>query len=256
MKTLTNHTLVYDSECPMCAVGSDLLVKTGILEAKGRQSFAKIRKEGLAHVDWTRAQTEIALIDEKDQSVTYGLDSHLKIMETNFPVVKVFRWAPLYGLLRHIYYLISYNRKAIAPGHVFEGYQSCAPAMSYAYRIAYVLLAWLLTSLILVSYFELGAPVVPASGFAREFMVCAGQLVFQGLIVGMFRKERVIHYLGNVMTVSLAGALALTPAFLLTPWISSPWVYVGYFMVVVAFMFFEHKRRVRILELPVVVSYT
>jgi hypothetical protein len=128
--------------------------------------------------------------------------------------------------------------------------------MSYPYRIAYLVFAWLVTSAVLVPYFELGAPVVPASGFVREFMVCAGQMVFQGIIVALFNRERVIHYLGNVMTVSLLGALALTPAFLLTPWVASPWLYIGYFMVVVAFMFFEHKRRVRILELPDVISYT
>jgi len=257
MSTLTDHTLIYDSECPMCSQYSKVFVQAGMLDKNGREAYVDMPRDVMPHVDWTRARNEIALVNHKDHSVRYGLDSLLTVVENSHPIFKkLFRFPPVFVLLRHFYFFISYNRKAITPARVFEGNQSCTPTMNYAYRIAYLVFAWLITSIVLVRYFELGVPVVPASGYVREFMVCAGQLLFQGVIVAFFRSDRVIHYLGNVMTVSLAGAIALSPMFILTHWIQSPWFYIVYFMMVVAFMFFEHKRRVRILELPVVVSYS
>ncbi|HOX84206.1 MAG TPA: hypothetical protein PLS08_14345, partial [Chryseolinea sp.] len=92
--------------------------------------------------------------------------------------------------------------------------------------------------------------------FVREFLICGGQIIFQGIIVGLVRRDRWIHYLGNVMTVSLSGALLLSPAFLLKGFIHSGIFYMSYFMIVVALMFFEHIRRVKILGLPRFISLT
>jgi predicted DCC family thiol-disulfide oxidoreductase YuxK len=256
MKALANHTLIYDGECPMCSKYSQVFVKTGMLDDHGREAFTEVKGD-VPGVDWNRACNEIALVNRKEKTVRYGVDGLAAIVENSLPWIKpILRFKPVYFLLRRLYFFISYNRKVIAPGKEFEADHTCTPAMNYPYRIAYVLFAWLVTSVILVRCFALGAPLVPESGFVREFLVCAGQLVFQGIIVAYFKKDRVIHYLGNVMTVSLAGALALAPVLLLTGWIQTPWFYISYFMVVVGFMFFEHKRRVRILQLPALISYT
>jgi hypothetical protein len=87
-------------------------------------------------------------------------------------------------------------------------------------------------------------------------MVCGGQILFQGAVVFVLKRERCIHYLGNVMTVSLLGAVSLSPMFFLSPFIQSDWAFIGYFGIVVTFMFFEHWRRVKILGLPLIVSVT
>ena len=83
-----------------------------------------------------------------------------------------------------------------------------------------------------------------------------GQIVFQGLIVAMVKRDRWIHYLGNVMTISLGGALLLTPMLLLSVWVDIPLLYIIYFTIVVGLMFLEHLRRVKILELPWFISAT
>lgn len=257
MNTLQEHTLVYDDECPMCREYSKAFVKTGMLDEKGREAFTEVNKTDLSQVDWNRARNEIALINRADRTVRYGVDSLIAIFENSFPSCKaILRFKPVNEVLKPLYFFISYNRKVIAPGRVFEGNNKCTPDMNYGYRVSYIFLAWVLTSFILVKYFALGAPIIPTSGFTREFLVCAGQLLFQGVIVYQYQKDRVIHYLGNVMTVSLLGGLALSPMVLLAGWITNPWIFISYFMVVVSFMFIEHKRRVKILELPVLVSYS
>lgn len=255
MKTLYDHTIIYDDECPMCRNYTKAFVKAGMLDQQGRTAYTDVVNSNIPNINWERARNEIAMINKKDNSVQYGIDSIMTIIGNSIPALKpLFRFRPFYLLMSRLYFFISYNRKVMAPGNVFEGRNTCTPDLNYTYRWAYILLAWLLTSFVLVQYSHLAAPLVPASEFYREFLVCGGQIVFQGVIVAFAKKDRWIHYLGNVMTISLAGALALTPMLLLSELITSNWFYISYFMVVVACMFFEHIRRVRILELPWYIS--
>jgi hypothetical protein len=255
MKTLTDHTIIYDDECPMCREYTKAFVKAGMLDQKGRAAYTDVVNNNIPNINWDRARNEIAMINKKDNTVQYGIDSLMTIIGNSMPVFKpLFRFKPFYFLMSRLYFFISYNRKVMAPGNVFEGNNTCTPDLNYAYRWAYIVIAWLVTSFILVQYSHLAAPLVPASDFYREFFVCGGQIVVQGILVALVKRDRWIHYLGNVMTISLMGALALTPMLLMNGLLSSNWFYIGYFMIVVACMFFEHLRRVSILELPWYIS--
>ncbi len=257
MKTLTDHTILYDDECPMCKEYTKAFVKTRMLDANGREAYTYAAKSNLSNVNWKRARNEIAMINKKDGTVTYGAESILTIIGNSFPAFQpLFDFRLFKFLVRRLYFFISYNRKVVAPGNVFEGCNTCTPDMNYTYRWAYIIFAWLVTSIILVFYSKLAVPLFPESGFAREFIVCGGQIIFQGTIVLIVRKERAIHYLGNVMTISLGGALLLSPMLLVARLVHSNLFFIGYFMVVVGLMFFEHLRRVKILELPWFISAT
>jgi hypothetical protein len=257
MKTLTDHTIIYDDECPMCKEYIKAFVKTGMLDQNGREAYTEAVNSNHPNIDWNRARNEIAMINKKDGTITYGAESVLTIIGNSFPVFQ-----PLFNLslfkfpVRRLYFFVSYNRKVVAPGKVFEGCDTCTPDMNYAYRWAYIIFAWLVTSFTLVFYSKLAVPLFQESGFAREFIVCGGQIIFQGAIVLLVRKERAIHYLGNVMTISLGGAIMLCPMFLVAKFLDSNLFFVGYFMIVVALMFLEHLRRVKILELPWFISGT
>lgn len=227
-----------------------------MLDKQGREPYS-LAVHTIPHVDWHKAKNEIALVNKKTNEVSYGIDAMLQVLTYNFPFLRSLKKLPFAEkILWQLYYFISYNRKVIAPGTVFEGKNTCTPDFNLGYRIAYIIFTWLITSLILVQYANLAEPLVPKSEFFREFIVCGGQLLFQGLIVFLINRNRIIHYLGNVMTISFAGSLALLPAFLFTSIIHSPWFYIGWFAVVVMVMFFEHMRRASILELPWVVSAT
>jgi hypothetical protein len=255
MKTLANHTIIYDDECPACREYTKGFVKAGMLDQHGRAAFTDLVHTNIPNIDWERARNEIAMINKKDNTVQYGVDSLMSIIAYGMPVFKpLFGFKPFYFLMSRLYFFVSYNRKVLAPGTVFEANNTCKPSLNYTYRWAYILFAWLVTSIILVQYSRLVVPLVPVSDFYREFLVCGGQILFQGTIVAITMRDRWIYYLGNVMTISLVGALALMPMLLLRVVITSNWVYIGYFMIVVGCMFFEHVRRVRILELPWFIS--
>lgn len=251
MNTLRNHTILYDDECPACAKYTQAFVHAEMLDSKGRQPYTKMRNEYKGAIDWHRASDEIALINNDSGAVIYGIDSLFKIIGNAVPFFKplfamrLFQW-----VMKRMYFFISYNRKAIVPGKTFEGYNECSPTLNISYRWAYIIVAWLLTSLVLTSYAQLLTPMVPATNIWREFAICGGQIAFQAIIVGIVFRQRLIYYLGNLMTVSLAGAILLLPMLLVAGLIGPGIIYLIYFMLIVVAMFFEHVRRVKNLELP------
>jgi len=60
MKTLKNHLILYDEECPMCAVYTQAFVKSGMLEPEGRASYQKLSFDFCSGIDPQRAVKENA----------------------------------------------------------------------------------------------------------------------------------------------------------------------------------------------------
>ncbi|WP_353720278.1 hypothetical protein [Dyadobacter sp. 676] len=96
-------------------------------------------------------------------------------------------------------------------GHIILYDAECTMCSTFklAYRIAWIAFAWLLTSIILASYTRLLTGFLPADVLRCEFTVCAGQIFFRGAVVFAYKKPKAWDYLGNLRTVSLAGALGL-----------------------------------------------
>ena len=257
MKTLEDHTILYDDECPMCSKYTQAFVKTGMLDNNGRHAFTEAYACNLPHVDWNRARNEIAVINKRDNTVQYGVDGLLDILAYNAAWLRpLFSLKPIQFLVRRLYFFISYNRKVIAPGKIVEGRNVCTPDLNYGYRWAYILFAWLVTSTTLVYYSMLLTPLIPQTNFIREFLICGGQIVVQGVVILFVKKKQCVHYLGNMMTISLGGALLLTPMLFISLWVHSNIFFLMYFMAIVALMFLEHMRRVKLLELPFFISAT
>lgn len=255
MKTLKQHTLIYDKECPMCSMYSAALVKSGMMDSEGNQAYNQAVKQDLPNVDWRRACNEIALVNHRDNTVIYGVKSIVAILGNNSSAIRwLFRIPLVRYLAEKLYFLISYNRKVIMPGKKSGSRDLCIPELNYPYRLAYIVATWLFTSVVLVYYAALLSPLIPETNFAREFLVAAGPIIFQGFLVGAIQKNKVIHYLGNMMTISFAGAILLTLPLCVSALIHDKFFYLAWFVMVVGLMFIEHIRRVKILELPWQVS--
>ncbi|TDX01874.1 thiol-disulfide oxidoreductase DCC family protein [Dinghuibacter silviterrae] len=242
MTTLRDHIILYDEECPMCKVYTRAFTATGMLDKDGRVPY----QEAICPmVDMRRAVNEIALVDKKTGEVKYGIDSLFAVLGNAWPFWKpLFAWKPFAWLMRKAYAFISYNRKVIIPAPQRSDFQ---PSFRLRYRIAYLLFSWLIVGAILTAF----APLVVAPGGPyREYLICGGQIFFQGAVMALYARHKLWDYLGNMMTISLAGALLLVPALLL-PLPARP-----YFMIVVALMVLEHIRRTRLLGLGWVPTIT
>jgi hypothetical protein len=248
MEKLKNHTLVYDSDCPMCDLYTKGFISAGMLDDNGRVAYGCAKVP--ASFSNQRARDEIALIDYNNGTVTYGLESLFRVLGHSFPILQpIFKFAIVRYPLSILYSFISFNRKVIAPPAEFEKRGSCTPAYHTGYRVAYIVFAWLITSLVLTAYVPLIEPFVPGSSFGREFLICGGQIIFQMVFVRFMTRDKVLHYIGNMMTVSLIGALLLLPMIAVSRMfdVDNAWIFLLWFILVVTFMLFVHWRRVKML---------
>lgn len=164
-------------------------------------------------------------------------------------------FSPFVYLMRKFYAFISYNRKVIIPAAVKEN--TIQPAFKLHYRIAYLVLTWLITAYILTDYAHLLTGFVPLGSKYREYLICGGQLFFQGAIIVFYLKEKLWNYLGNMMTISFAGSLLLLPIIILAKSVSFlPLFFLLYFLMVAGLMFLEHIRRSKLLKLGWLMSIT
>ncbi|BDU23669.1 hypothetical protein [Flavobacterium sp. GSB-24] len=258
MKTLENQTLLYDEDCPLCSLYTTGFVKSGMLDENGRKSYCQLSDEEQSFVDLKRAPNEIALINNKTKTVTYGIDSLIKVIGFSFPLIeKIATIKPIHFVLKKMYSFVSYNRKVIIPGTVKEENKlECTPDFNYKYRFFFIGFALTITSLVLFGYSNL-IPILPKSNIAREIILAFGQIAFQSLFILKFDKKTIINYAGNLMTVSLMGSLILIPILILNQFINLPEMCVlGWFGITVFIMCAEHFRRVKVLKLPFYLSYT
>lgn len=251
MKTLENHIILFDGECPMCKMYTQAFVKTGILDANGREAYQNGMNNVCPLIDKQRAVNEIALVNLENGEVTYGVASLFKIIGNACPVFKpLFAFKPFTWLMSKVYAFISYNRRVIIPtGQQGDGF-AFQPTFKKHYRIAYLLFTWLCTGYILTAYAHLLSPMVPLGNAYREYLICGGQIIFQGLIISTFAKDKRWSYLGNMMTISFAASLLLLVLLAISKWFYiQPLFFILYFIGVAGLMFLEHIRRTKLMQL-------
>jgi hypothetical protein len=260
MRTLNNHLILYDAECPMCQLYTRAFTKSGMLDPTGRAPYQNIPSPACPLVDLQRAVNEIALINTTTGEVKYGIESLFKVIGHSFPVFRpLFSWRPFLRIMRKVYAFISYNRKVIIPPqHPTPATPSATnpapstlqPAFRLRYRLAYLVVTTIIAAAILTRYANLLTGILPVGSPWREYLICSGQIFFQGAVIGIIAPAKRWDYLGNMMTISLAGSLALLPALgiaavrHLPPIAAAAW-----FLIVAGLMLLEHIRRTRLLGL-------
>lgn len=246
MKTLKNHTLIYDNECPMCNIYSKGFMKAGMLDENGREAFTELSLKNKNLIDFNRAKNEIALVDYNKNEVVYGLDSLLLIIGNSSPLLeKIARVQPLYWLFKKLYSFVSYNRKQIIPSKKDSTKEACVPDFNLKYRLAYISFVVIFSGYIL-SIFSTKLRLDLTENFWREFIVCLGQIAWQTVFLKAYLKAKFWNYLGNMMTVLMIGTLLLIPVLFIN---LNPTFNITYFGIVVLIMFLEHLRRCKILKL-------
>jgi len=254
MKTLKDHIILYDAECPMCKLYTNAFIKTGMLDTAGRVAYQQMPEAVCPYVDRQRAINEIALVDTKTGEVKYGIHSLFKVIGNSFPVFRsLFSFTPFIWLMSKLYAFISYNRRVIIPAdnNVEPGLQ---PTFKLKYRVVYLIFTWAIVGFILTAYARLLTGFVPLGNSYREYFICGGQIIFQGIVISIYAPAKRWEYLGNMMTISFAGALLLTPM-LIFPHLM-PVFYPLYFMAVAGLMFLEHIRRTKLLHLGWLLTIT
>jgi predicted DCC family thiol-disulfide oxidoreductase YuxK len=146
MKTLMNHQILFDADCPMCGLYTKAFVKTGMLEKEGRIPYQNFPQEACPMLNKQRAADEIALINNETGEVTYGIESLFKVLGNSAPILRsLFGFRPFIWLMRKVYAFISYNRRVIIPADQATSDSVVQPTFKLHYRLFYLLFTWLIT---------------------------------------------------------------------------------------------------------------
>ncbi|MBC5864132.1 DCC1-like thiol-disulfide oxidoreductase family protein [Flavobacterium turcicum] len=256
MRTLTNQTLLYDKDCPLCRVYTSGFIKARMLDENGKKPYCQLSDEEQNFIDVNRASNEIALVDNENKTVIYGIDSLLKVIGFSFPwMERIGNLKPIKFFLKKLYSFISYNRKVIIPSKIKKEIKlQCVPDFNFKYRILYILFAMTITTFVLYNFSD-SISILPNSTITRELILVFGQIVFQSLFLIKFDKKIILNYIGNLMTVSLMGSLLLLPILILNLVVNIPeLINLGWFGTTVLLMLVEHSRRIKLLELPFFLS--
>jgi len=242
--------ILFDGECPMCRAYTQAFVKTGMLDAGGRAAY-QTEMSACPMIDKQRAVNEIALVNMANGEVTYGVESIFKILGNAWPLfARLFACNPFLWIMRKVYAFISYNRRVIIPASESGNSYSYQPTFKLQYRIAYLLFTWFCSGCILTAYVHLLTPTIPPGNAYREYMICGGQIIFQGIIITTFAKTKLWEYLGNMMTISFGGSLLLLLPLAIGAWFHLPALFfITSFITVAGLMFLEHIRRTKLLKL-------
>jgi hypothetical protein len=277
MRTLRHYLILYDAECPMCQLYTRAFTKSGMLEPGGRAPYQTVLDPESGQlpatcplIDRQRAVNEIALIDTSTGEVRYGIESMFKVIGHSFPLFRpLFNNSAFTWLMRKTYTFISLNRKVIIPPAspavaLAKEWSPAKPSLPIPqptfrlkYRLAYLAFCTVIAAAILTRYAHLLTGIIPKGNAAREYLICSGQILFQGVAVSIIAPNKRWDYLGNMMTISLAGALVLLPAIALTTFTHLPPVAAtGWFLLVAALMLVEHIRRTKLLGLDWTLTIT
>ena len=262
MKTLSNHLFLYDKDCPLCRWYTDLFLKYKLLNEENRVAYQDIKQENFKYVDFSIARNKIALIDCDKQRVIYGIDAITVMLSMPFPFVKYcMKVKPIYWVMEKVYSFISMNRKIIIPVNCSQK-GSCNPTRSWFWRIVFIVFCGLIVNIVVGNFFthHLQKYFI-GNALYGDTIYFSIQILFQIVACRFFKEKNIYDYLGQLAFVSFLGALLLgffglgisiLQHFNIQVEMLSPFCY----GVVFCFMFFEHQRRIKTMEIVSRLTYT
>lgn len=126
------------------------------------------------------------------------------------------------------------------------------------FKIAVMVICVTVTAITLNQYAQLIQHLITINyGWQFELFMITGMMLFQYPFIYKKSQSLKLNYYFNMLLVSLIGSTLLFPLLALNFYSNySDTFNLLYFFTVVLIMFFNHKRRVAALRLPVVISYT
>lgn len=126
------------------------------------------------------------------------------------------------------------------------------------FKIAVMVICITVTAISLNQYAQLIQHLITIRyGWQFELCMIIGMLFFQYLFIYKKSRSLKLDYYFNMLMVSLIGSALLFPLLALNFYSDYNDTFnLLYFFAVVLIMFFDHKRRVATLALPVLISYT
>lgn len=249
---IESHKLFLDTDCPMCKLYGNCFVNLKWIDRHTLTSYQNSITQYAETINVHKARNKIALHNEINGQTIYGIEAFIKIFSENNRFFNwVFNFTFIQWMLCKLYSFISYNRKVIYPVATENIANPCIPDFKLRHRNVYIIMVAFLTGLILNQFtFNLNKTLGIPHTWWLEYLVCFGQILWQGSVAYLITKNKTIEYLGNMSTVSLIGGILLVPFLIINQFfVFSPVMMLTYFGLIVGIILAEHIRRCKLLNL-------
>jgi hypothetical protein len=245
----TNKIIIYDDSCPMCSVYTKAFVRTGFITQEGRRSFSNIDAEILKQLDNYKCRNEIPLVDTSNNSVKYGIDALLEILNVKIPLIKTIgTFKPVNWFLKKLYNLISFNRRVITASKLNNNGFDCTPDFNLKYRLLFLFLGLSFNTIMLIPEFR---NVLSKSAFnntsAAKLQSAHFALVLVNVALALkLSGRKALEFLGQINVLALLTTLLLLPLCLLNSLFIIP-ATLNDVLLLILFLFIltEYKRRMK-----------
>lgn len=207
---MNTKAIIYDDSCPLCVLYTTWFVKKGWLPKEGKISFSQLEEPYLSLIDTQKSKHYIPYVDPNTKQVWYGPEALVQILKPNFPILEKLYNIGILKKASHIAYdFISYNRRVIAAKQATICNFDCAPEFSKFWRIAFILFATIISTLIFKSVLPI--LILP---------LCLVIIHFVGS--KKFKRDKQYDLTGYLATCFLIAALVFAPFKILSSLIHFP----------------------------------
>lgn len=208
--SLTAHTLIYDSACPMCTIYTKAFIKYGYLDRNGRVPYQEVNFEQCPNIQRQDAADKIVLFNRQTGEVSYGIDSLVKVLAAKHRWIgTIYKLKPVSCLFTYLYAFVSYNRKCIAPSPEGTSVTTCQPSVSFPARISFIIITGLLVHLLVSWYFQQFLASFMVANPVPDILLFGAQFIFQWCVFKLLKQQNFYEYSGQLAFVSIIGALLL-----------------------------------------------
>ncbi len=214
--------VVYDGDCSMCRGTIAALVRARLVRPDQTRSNHDLSDADFAIVNAAGIRNQLVVLDLRTRETRAGTDGLLWFLREktgNNLLVRLFGLPGFRHLLRVGYEAISYNRRIISPPRN-QIVCDCEPEATLARRLTLIvpvlLCAVLLVALFGATAFHAGELGDALAGALLALLGISGLAVMIVVALVALPADKRIDYIGHLAITTLAGALLLVPAMLVS----------------------------------------
>lgn len=254
--------LLYDDQCVFCRESISLYKKFDVFKNVEIYPLTLAMERTDWNFDSQLSKNKLALYNTDTKQSYYGIHAYMQVIATKYPfILHIAKLNIVILFLDFIYSIIAFNRRLLIPRKC-ETSCDINPEKSNFYRAIFIILISLVVNYVTAVYFSrLLNPYFKLQGNYTDLLFFFGQLVFQFFVFKFLKQKNFYNYIGHLSFVSFLGAALLYGFYIgieLLQFIGihTEMLHPLCFGIVIAFMFFEHKKRLEIEKLSKWLSLT